>query len=103
MLEMLGLFTEQFMLQLLGRASCRRAGGYGEMLLAGRTGRRMDSEPEGRAMGKSTGWIFPSASPAWLNSLPNDASCFPLVLCAQLMHFGSKAGNFHSLVMTWEI
>lgn len=69
----------------------------------GWTDGRTDSKPEGRTTSKSTGRLFPSPSPAWPNSLPNDASCFPLVLCAQLMHFGSKAGNFHSLVMTWEI
>lgn len=53
----------------------------------------MDSEPEGQTSSKIPDF-FPLASSTWPNSLPNDAPCVPLVLCAQLMLFGLESWRF---------
>lgn len=66
----------------------------GRAELGGRTeGRKPTHGTEGRTATKA----------AFLFSIPGLAPRVPSALCAQLMHFSSKAGNFHSLVMTWEM
>lgn len=99
-LEMLWLLREQFYIAVVGMGEPSEEQGVtvGCCWQEGWTDGRRAGQPA-----KAPTDFSPSASPTWPNSLPNDASCFPLVLCAQLMHFGRKAGNFHSLVMTWEI